>query len=268
MFTLPPRPPKDYMLRDVTKSLSSSSQFTPDSMPRVTQTNLGKFCFPIEYRDDEIPEKTSVEFEPIIIEKMTKEARASWVPSPGKDDFLVHDVCKKYSVNQNTLNYDPRYMHKEKVFNRSYQFELDCLEAARLYKLRTKSKREDAAFENGFQRLVTKQKAKEKPAIQVKSCKEEPPFWWMNGKVENEGVEDMEQSETDKSVDIVATTTYRSAYVRWQDQPNLTAVVQDDPCRRKHDMHLVSQPFKTEACNWYYKTYPPPAIKFHPTKLS
>lgn len=54
MFTLPPRPPKDYVIRDVTDSLRSSSQFTPSSEPRVTQPNLAKFCAPIEYRDDEV----------------------------------------------------------------------------------------------------------------------------------------------------------------------------------------------------------------------
>ncbi|XP_074028275.1 uncharacterized protein [Leptinotarsa decemlineata] len=268
MFTLPPRPPKDYVLKDITKSLCSSSQFTPDSLPRVTQDNLGKFCSPIEYEDNELPEKITIDIQPTVMEKMTNDARACWVVQPGKDDFFLHDVYKKYSVNQDRANYDPRYMHKEKVFNRSYQFELDCIEAARLEKLRVKCEREDADFENSFQRLVTNQKAKEKPAIQVKTCKEEPPFWWKKSNIEGE-CDVVEQPKTETfSDDLVGTTSYRSSYVRWQEEPNLTAFVQDDPCRRKRDMLLVGQPFKTEACNWYYKTYPPPEFKFRPKKFT
>lgn len=113
MFTLAPRPPKDYILKEVTKSLQSSAQFTPDALPRVTQSNIGKFCFPIEYGDDEVPEKKPpVKLEPVIREKMTEDARASWVVEPGKDDFLIHDVCRKFSVLESPKSYDPRYKHK------------------------------------------------------------------------------------------------------------------------------------------------------------
>lgn len=107
MLTLPPRPPKDYIIKDVTDSLQSSAQFTPDSLPRVTQPNLAKFCSPVEYRDDEVPEKKIIEIKPSILNKMTNEAKALFLPSPGKDDFLLHSIFRKYS--KPPQSYDPRF---------------------------------------------------------------------------------------------------------------------------------------------------------------
>lgn len=114
MFTLPPRPPKDYVIKHVTNSLQSSSQFTPDSLPRVTQNNLAKFCSPVEYDDNEIPDKQHVELQPLILEKMTMDAKASWLPPPGKDDFTLHEVHKTYNVPPE--NYDPRFRNGGKTF--------------------------------------------------------------------------------------------------------------------------------------------------------
>lgn len=107
MFTLPPRPPKDYVIQNVTDSLQSSAEFTPGSFPRVTQQNLAKFCLPIEYKDNEPVETEIVGIEPSILNKMTNEARALWLPAPGKDDFALHDVYKKYS--KPPQNYDSRF---------------------------------------------------------------------------------------------------------------------------------------------------------------
>lgn len=113
MFTLPPRPPKDYVIKNVTNSLQSSAQFTPDSLPRVTQPNLAKFCYPVEYEDDEVPELKFTEIEPSIFNRMTNEAKALWLPAPGKDDFLLHDVYKKYS--KPPQNYDARFRNGGKT---------------------------------------------------------------------------------------------------------------------------------------------------------
>lgn len=107
MFTLPPRPPKDYIIQNVTDSLQSSDDFTPDSLPRVTQSNLAKFCSPIEYKDEEAPETEIVGIEPSILNKMTQDARALWLPAPGKDAYTLHDVYKKYS--KPPQNYDARF---------------------------------------------------------------------------------------------------------------------------------------------------------------
>lgn len=118
MFTLPPIPPKDYILKDVNNSLRSSPQFTPDALPRVTQSNIGKFCFPIQYGNDEVPEKRPpVKLVPVIKEKMTNDARASWVVEPGKNDFFIHDVYRKYTISESPKNYDPRYKHKGMKIN-------------------------------------------------------------------------------------------------------------------------------------------------------
>lgn len=60
MFTSPPYPPKDYELKRVPKLQTDSAQFTPDSEPRVTQTTLGLFCAPIEYKEGETPHNLEV----------------------------------------------------------------------------------------------------------------------------------------------------------------------------------------------------------------
>lgn len=113
MFTLPPFPPKDCAIRNVTKSLRSSSQFTPNSGPRVTQSNLGKYCYPLEYEKHEYPDKIGLEeIEPIILNKWTKEQKAEWVIRPGKDDFFLHKIYDKYSSKQSRKSFDPRFQFK------------------------------------------------------------------------------------------------------------------------------------------------------------
>ncbi|KAJ8934989.1 hypothetical protein NQ314_013076 [Rhamnusium bicolor] len=125
----------------------------------------------------------------------------------------------------------------KRIFNRPYMYELDCTEVARLDKLRDKCERENADFENSFEKLLHAQKEREKPTIVVKSCKEGPPGWWKA---------DMKQIETKKGLQILSKANVRNAVTvtrkdscpRWQEEPNLAGLVQDDPCRRKYDMNM------------------------------
>ncbi|XP_030752834.1 uncharacterized protein LOC115879918 [Sitophilus oryzae] len=260
MFTAPPYPPKDYFLREIPKIQRDSSQFTPESFPRVTQTNLGVFCSPIAYKENEVPEKIEVQHvHPTIMNRWIKESKASWVLEPGKDDFFLHDMQKKYSVKVD--DYDPRYKHMEKVFNRSYKYELVCLEEARLQKLRDKYEREQAEWENKCQLIENKLHEKKHPPMKVKKCEHDKPFWWSGNNVAKKYKEDL--NEEPKNED-----DSKPFSGRWAEEPCLTAVVVDDPCRRKFDMHVVGQPFRNEACNFYYTHYPPPDIKFRPKRFS
>ncbi|CAH1990051.1 unnamed protein product [Acanthoscelides obtectus] len=265
MFTLPPRPPKDYVIKNVTNNLLSSGQFSPDSLPRVTQPNLGKFCFPIEYQENEQCDKRfSTEINPVIMEKMINDAKAMWVVPPGKDEFVLHDY-KKYNVRKDPKSLDPRYFIKERCFPRSYRLELDCIESARLEKLHKKCVRENEDFENHFKFLVERQKRKEKPRIRVLSCKHKPPKWWKYSEMKkSEATKELAEYKTPE----VDETTYAVKYERWQEEPNLTAFVEDDPCHRKADMLLVGAQFKNDACNWYYNKYPPPNPKLRFKKFS
>lgn len=110
MFSLPPLPPKDYTLKDVNQSQKSSQEFTPDSLPRITQTNLGVFCAPLQYQDNEkltnVDAKFSVNSQ--LLEKWTDQAKAFWVDKPGKNDYFLHEIYKKYS-SQVAPNYDVRF---------------------------------------------------------------------------------------------------------------------------------------------------------------
>ncbi|KAJ8934990.1 hypothetical protein NQ314_013077 [Rhamnusium bicolor] len=90
----------------------------PGSLPRVSQPNLGQYCFPIEYKDEEVPEKRPPDpVEPVVKEKMTHDAKAFWVVDPGKDDFFLHGVYRRYSKLEDRKSYDPRYHHKGEVVN-------------------------------------------------------------------------------------------------------------------------------------------------------
>ncbi|CAG9763278.1 unnamed protein product [Ceutorhynchus assimilis] len=249
MFTLPPYPPKDYVLKEVPKLQRSSPQFTPDSQPRVTQTTLGIFCSPVEYAEGERPENVETKgLSPFILEKMAQEARADWIDKPGKDDFFIHDMYKKYTVKFDEFN-----KHKEKVFNRSYQYELVCIEARRLEKVREKCEREQALSD------VAEQKEYEESHRPMKMlpCKAQPPFWWKQVVKEPQPTTTTIEPESRKP----------TASKRWAKQPCLTHTVVDDPCRRRWDMQLVGQPFKSEACNFYYENYPPPDIEFRPKRF-
>lgn len=117
MFTLPPRPPKDYILRTIPVQRRSASEFTPDAPPQVTQTTFGQFCSPVWYRDDEPLEdkdKVTKSVRGEVLDNWVKRSRDSWVDKPGQDDFFLYDIYRRYSVRQ---NYAPRNKTKGKLFN-------------------------------------------------------------------------------------------------------------------------------------------------------
>lgn len=113
MFTLPPLPPKDYVLKSVNQNQKSAQEHTPFAPPRITQSSLSKFCYPVEYQENErLSDNVKLdEVNSKVLERWTDKARADWVTAPGKDDYLLHDVFKKYSVVVEP-SYDARYKHK------------------------------------------------------------------------------------------------------------------------------------------------------------
>ncbi|ENN75523.1 hypothetical protein D910_10302 [Dendroctonus ponderosae] len=232
MFTFPPYPPKDYELKDVPKIQRSSPQFTPGGEPRVTQSTLGQFCSPIEYQEGETPKKIQgLKCSQHMLEKWTNEARAFWVDEPGKDDYFLHDLFRKFDVKRDS--YDPAYRHKEKVFNRSYKYELVCLEEQRLQKLREKCQREQSALEESFRTAQKKEHAESHPPMKVVKCVKQPPFWWQD--CGNMG--DLKENAANFNLPLSLEAPANRHPGRWAKEPCLTAVVVDDPCRRKHEMH-------------------------------
>lgn len=71
------------------------------------------------------------------------------------------------------------------------------------------------------------------PHHQDLDCKAKPPFWWRKNQTDGWSSYNPEDvlSQTETSGDGVA---------RWAAEPCLTAVVVDDPCRRKYDMQLYA----------------------------
>lgn len=106
MFTLPPWPPKDYVLKSVAKAQQSSSEFTPIALPRTTQSNLSKYLYPIFYKDSEKVKPEIKEVHPKIVENWVQRAKAWWVDKPGLNNF------QKMSGMDVGVNNDPVYQHK------------------------------------------------------------------------------------------------------------------------------------------------------------
>lgn len=124
MFTAPPRPPKDYYLEDVPPTQQSGQEFTPDAPPRITQSNLAKFCAPIEASDDDKPGEIKIQsILPGVLDRWTHEWRAYWVPKPGEDSYYLHDMFKKYNVLVDP-DYNPAYKHMRK---RCFFYNATCL---------------------------------------------------------------------------------------------------------------------------------------------
>lgn len=114
MFTLPPRPPRGYHLEDVPPTQQSAQEFTPVALPRVTQSNLAKFCSPLsgdEDDDDEPPPPQVQTVVPSVLDKWTNDWRAYWVPKPGENAYLVDEMYGKYRVTVDP-DYNPTYKHK------------------------------------------------------------------------------------------------------------------------------------------------------------
>lgn len=103
MFALPPRLPKNHILKDVTQSQASSDLLTPSAPPRATQTTIAKFPYPLidgHDRDDD-----QKEIEPLNAKWLTKLVnyeKASWVENPGANAPFVHSIHKQYSLDYYT----------------------------------------------------------------------------------------------------------------------------------------------------------------------
>ncbi|GJQ88031.1 hypothetical protein Trydic_g12955 [Trypoxylus dichotomus] len=234
MFVFPPLPPKDYVIKEIPRSLISSQEFTPNREVRVTLPEIGKHAVPIPVQKCDLPTKIPFkEVNPAIVKAWVTKDRYNWLVRPGKEDYFIHDVYKKYVVVV-CDSYDSRYSHTAPVFPRSFKYELDCLESFRLKKLKQKMQRDE-------------QEDKIRQEKQLKKVKAEV-------ELEQEAAKLIEPTDL-------------PSYPRWQPQPHLFAPSQTDPCIRRAEFALVGRPFKSDACNWYYKNYPPPKIKWRSARF-
>lgn len=126
----------------------------------------------------------------------------------------------------------------EKVFNRSYKYELDCIEDVRQEKIKARSLHDQDQFEQAFEGLEDLHKQMQKPPLVVDTCEIEPPFWWrdLSGFEMTQDV--LPTKAADENLTKIDETTYQTSYIHWQEPPNLTGYVQDDPCKRKREMRL------------------------------
>ncbi|CAH1372026.1 hypothetical protein MTP99_013519 [Tenebrio molitor] len=232
MFTLPPLPPKDYVLRDVNQNQRSCQEFTPVALPRVTQSNLRKFCAPVQYQENETLANLDIDYSvnPQVLERWTNNARAFWVDKPGKNDYFLHDMCKKYTVEV-VPSYDVRFKHNERVFYRSFKYELDCMEHRRLRKLQKKMEREENE-EHVKNKIIEEKNTRNVDTMGVQPCKQSSPFWWKK---------DTGEENIETKIEIAKSTESHAedkACLRWQEEPCLTEYAKMDPCRRRLDMAL------------------------------
>lgn len=264
MFTLPPLPPIDYEIRDVTWNLCSNQEFTPDAEPRVTLPTIAKFCYPIESDELKPGEYRLLRAPPKILDRWAVEARAEWVPEPQTGGYLTHDMYKKYNVIVDP-DYDPRFKFSAGIASRSFKYELDCIEVKRREKLAAKVERELAELRHIQNVRDIKKIRARPPSIKLKTCELEPPFWWSQDGVHETKVE---AEKPPQAPHFEVDSEEEPTYLRWQKKPRLFSKGQRDPCDRQLDLLLVGQPFKNEAINWYYTNYPPPNIPFHPKRFN
>ncbi|XP_044749744.1 uncharacterized protein LOC123310340 [Coccinella septempunctata] len=260
MFTLPPWPPKDYVLKPVSKAQQSSLEFTPIALPRCTQTNVGHYSYPVFYSDDEKVKPEIKEVHPKIVENWVLRAKAWWVDKPGLNNF---QGMAKFAGDDNN---DPVYQHKEKVFNRPFSFETDCMEFVRLRKLQQKSDRECEAkcrYITGLQQADLLKK-KEEESLKIVPCEWPPPFWYKDEKSQ------VHTGYSERKSDLLGTVEAHDpsrTSKSWQESPSFVRTT-DDPCVRRRELLMVGLPFRNEGCNWYYKNYPPPKISSKPQRFS
>lgn len=109
-----------------------------------------------------------------------------------------------------------------RIFQRSYNYELDCLEEARLKKLYAKMAREEA--EEAHVQKGTKAQTPEKG---MDCCKKVPPFWWKSPEV-------LEKKVPKMQVGPSSSKASPATYLRWQSNPSIFhGDGPDDPCKRR-----------------------------------
>lgn len=93
----------EYTLKDVSKGFLSDECFTPGKPPRNTQPTFAKQLVRVDGKDC-FPKTDNTEFHPTILEKLVERNRQFWIIKPGKDDYMLHDIYKNYSVSGESYN--------------------------------------------------------------------------------------------------------------------------------------------------------------------
>lgn len=262
MFTLPPWPPKDHVLLPVAKSQQSASEFTPIALPRTTQSNLAQYLYPISYKDSDKVTPEIKDVHPTIIENWVQRAKAWWIDKP-----CLHNFQDMYNMVGGDNN-DPVFQHKEKVFNRPFSFEADCVEYKRLMKLQAKSDRESGLkcnYMTGLKEAERLRKKEAEESMEIAPCIWPPPFWWEYQSFPVDPRYAQDQSNVVRSAgDGLGSSAKPKS---WTEPPSYFRTI-EDPCVRRKELNMVGLPFRNEGCNWYYKNYPPPKLELRPQRFS
>ncbi|KAK9753506.1 hypothetical protein QE152_g2055 [Popillia japonica] len=111
MFLFPPLPPKDYKIKEIPRSLVSSQEFTPHGKVRITLPEIGQHAVPIPVQKSDLPTQVPFkEVNPAVVKRWVNRDTYNWLVRPGKDDYFIHEMYKKYNVTV-CHNYDIRYSH-------------------------------------------------------------------------------------------------------------------------------------------------------------
>lgn len=100
----------EYVLKDVPRSFLSDECHTRGNLPRVTQPTFGKYLVRLDAKSDYLNYK--IEVHPTILDKWVYHHRHEWVPKPGRNDHLIYDNFKKFSIDR--VEYNPK-----KLFHRT-----------------------------------------------------------------------------------------------------------------------------------------------------
>lgn len=120
------------------------------------------------------------------------------------------------------------FYYLAKVFQRSYKYELDCMENARLQKLWRKVQREE---EIDRQKLKAHGDASVSDKEKIVGCQMLPPFWWKKSEGDSKICSDSKEISIQPSKSV-----YQASYLRWQEKPNPMQTGHDDFCKRRNDL--------------------------------
>lgn len=114
MIISPPLVPKDHILKYVTNQQLSAPEHSPSWFPRVTQSTLGLFAYPVYPRKKEAPGEYVISaVNPQVLNRWADQDRAWWVHKPGENAYFIDEISRKYRIVVDP-EYDPRFKHIRK----------------------------------------------------------------------------------------------------------------------------------------------------------
>ncbi|XP_021186968.2 uncharacterized protein LOC110373870 [Helicoverpa armigera] len=207
----------NYALADVSRTFTNDECMSSCRAPFLTQHSIAKYLVPLTKELQEVPLRPTISELP--------DAVIEHVVQRDKAFWVDKPGLNDYTIHDAYYNYGMvtkvvKPTHQD-VFPRSYQYDLDCVKYRRSHAC-------DGLKQDGSE------ESKKPLSAHCRDC---------------------------RNLNIPALTAFQLAWAtdpgqkRWRNYPDLTETLTAQEMR--NSMKEVGRPFRNEACNWYYKNYPP-----------